>query len=347
MNNDFEFNKETFQTAQPQKKYVTYIPYGLTPETYEERKEIRKLGNIIGGALLFMTVISIIFGFVMRIVLISLGLWGTKEVAILSDPATLQLLQVILSTIMFTFPFVFLFSTNGYTISKLIKFKKPKKEDILPYLLFGIAFCAFANITVSIIGNFFASFGIEYNVDFGEKPQGIFGFMLTFIATAIVPALVEEFACRGIILGSLRKYGDGFAVICSAILFGLMHGNFQQIPFAFLVGIALGYIVVKTNTIWIAVVVHFFNNAVSVVFQYLTQNISEMSQNIIFTIYLLGCLLLSVVSIYLLRDREYAYKIKTAKTYSNKKQIYKWFFSAPTIIIFIVVCLLEALTFFS
>ena len=160
MNNDFEFNKETFQTAQPQKKYVTYIPYGLTPETYEERKEIRKLGNIIGGALLFMTVISIIFGFVLRIVLISLGLWGTKEVAILSDPATLQLLQVLLSTIMFTFPFVFLFSTNGYTISKLIKFKKPKKEDILPYLLFGIAFCAFANITVSIIGNFFASFGI-------------------------------------------------------------------------------------------------------------------------------------------------------------------------------------------
>ena len=85
----------------------------------------------------------------------------------------------------------------------------------------------------------FESFGFNYEVSQTESPDGILGFMLTFIAIAVVPPLVEEFACRGLILGSLQKFGNGFAIVCSAILFGLMHGNFRQIPFAFLIGIGL------------------------------------------------------------------------------------------------------------
>lgn len=345
-NNDFEINSQTFENYQPQTTYVTYIPYGLTPETYEERKSIRKIANIIGGALLIMSAISGTFVLLLRVILKTLGLWGINEFNFVSEPAFLQFLQVILSTIMFTLPFLLLFSASGFSASRLVKFKRPKKEDILPFFLLGISFCAFANISVSIIANIFASLGINYQVDFGEKPQGILGFMLTFIATAIVPALVEEFACRGLVLGALRKYGDGFAVLCSSILFGVMHGNFQQMPFAFLVGLVLGYITVKTNTIWIAVAVHCFNNAVSVIFEYTTQGMSDLAQNVIFTIYLSVCLLLGIIGVYLLKNREGAYKIKKAKIKSEQKQIYKWFFTSPTIIIFAVLSFIEALAFF-
>ncbi len=347
MNNDFEINKQTFENFQPQTRYVTYIPYGLTPETYEERKRIRKIANLIGGALLIMSAISGTFVLFLRVILRALGLWGVNEFNFVTEPAFLQFLQVVLSTVMFTFPFILLFSAGGFSVSRLVKFKRPKKQDLLPFFLLGISFCAFANISVSIIGNIFASLGIDYQVDFGEKPQGVLGFMLTFIATAIVPALVEEFACRGIVLGALRKFGDGFAVLCSSILFGVMHGNFQQIPFAFLVGLVLGYITVKTNTIWIAVAVHCFNNAVSVIFEYATQGISQLSQNVIFTVYLSVCLLLGIIGVYLLKNREAAYSVKKAKIKSKPSQIYKWFFTSPTIIIFTVLSFIEALTFFA
>ncbi len=346
MNNDFDINKQTFENYQSQPRYVTYIPYGLTPETFEERKKLRKTANIIGGSLLIMLAISSTFVFVLRLVLGFLGLWNTQGISFLSEPATLQFLQAVLSIIMFTVPFVLLFKAGGFRISGLIKFKKPKKEDILPFILLGVSFCAFSNIAVNYLGNIFAAFGIEYNVDYGPKPDGILGFMLTFIATAIVPPLVEEFACRGLILGSLRKFGDGFAIMCSAIVFGIMHGNFQQMPFAFLVGLILGYITIKSNTIWLAVAVHFFNNALSVILDYAIANLSQMAQASILTIYFLICLLIGFIGIYLLRDRKEVYTLKKPKNKAEMKQIYKWFFTSPTIIIFIILSVIEALAFF-
>ena len=42
-----------------------------------------------------------------------------------------------------------------------------------------------------------------------------------------------------------------------------MHGNFVQIPFAFVVGLMLGYLAVKTGTIWLSMLVHFSNNFIS------------------------------------------------------------------------------------
>ncbi len=77
-------------------------------------------------------------------------------------------------------------------------------------------------------------------------------------ATAVVPPFVEEFLFRGVILSQFRKYGDVFAVIASALLFGLLHRNFSQIVFAFICGLALGITLVRTNNIWIPVGIHMF-----------------------------------------------------------------------------------------
>ncbi len=347
MNQQNDFNNQPLENLPPQRTYVTYVPYGLTPETYEERLSIRKRANTIGGAFLIVLAINAGLLFVLQAIMVALSLSGvTLFQKYLSEPAFLQVLQVLLSTVMFTFPFILLFKANGFRISGLIKFKKPKKEDILPFFLLGVGFCSFANMAVSFMGSIFQSFGIKYEVDFGDKPEGFLGFMLTVIATAVVPALVEEFACRGLVLGLLRKFGEGFAVTASAILFGVMHGNFQQIPFAILTGLVLGYIVIKTKTIWIAVAVHFFNNFSSVVLDYLFKGMGIEIQNIIYAIYLTVCLCAGIFAVYLLKNKMGAYKFKKAKNKSSRKQIIKWFYTAPTVIIFMILCLLEALTFF-
>ena len=75
--------------------------------------------------------------------------------------------------------------------------------------------------------------------------------------TAIVPAVFEEFAFRGVVLNKLRKFGDSYAIIMSAVLFGLMHGNLSQIPFAFILGLVIGFIAVKTNSIIPGILIHF------------------------------------------------------------------------------------------
>lgn len=348
MNNEFDYvNSSESNSSQPQTQYVTYVPYGLTPKTFEERKQIKKNANIIGAAFLIMLAANSVIVFFIRLVLSVLGLWGINEIKFLSDPAFNEFLNSMLSIINFTIPFVVLFKIGGFRISSLIKLKKPNKKDILPYFFLGVGVCYFANYMVNFAAQIFTSFGINYELSSGENPTGFFGFMLTFISCAVVPPLVEEFACRGIILGSLKKYGEGFAVLCSSILFGIIHGNFKQIPFAFLVGLVLGFITVKTNTIWIAVAVHAFNNGISILLDYIIANTSTIVGNIITVITLSVCLIFIFIAVWLFKDREFfALKFKESKTESTPKQKYIWFFTAPTIIIFIIVCLFKCLKYF-
>lgn len=346
MDNNFDYNNQINPNSQPQPQYVTYIPYGFTPETYEEKRAVKKIANIIGGALLIMSAVPEFIVAGLKFLLSILGLWGVKELEFFYSGAFNQYLNAILSILMFTIPFILLFKVNGYRISSLVKFKKPKKSDVLPYFFLGLGVCYFSNFAVSVAGGIFESFGFDYDVSGVENPSGVLGFMLTFISIAVVPPLVEEFACRGFILSSLRKYGDSVAILVSALLFGIMHGNFEQIPFAFIVGLVLGFITVKTNSIWVAVAVHAANNGISVVLDYIITATNEEIANVFAVIFLTACVLFIFVGMLLLKNKKNAYKVKKCKAKSSQKQIFKWFFTAPTIIIFIVISLLKSLQYF-
>lgn len=82
-----------------------------------------------------------------------------------------------------------------------------------------------------------------------------------FLCIAILAPITEEILCRGLILRTLMPYGKRFAIVASAFLFGMLHGNILQIPFAFLVGLVLGYVAAEYSIAW-AMVLHMINNLV-------------------------------------------------------------------------------------
>lgn len=350
---DNEVNNETFYSASAQSAGVTgytvyspFVPYGYTEKTYKEKNGLRKIALTIGLSLIVMFLVSSFWSVVFFAVMTFFGYDRTEAYNFISQPAVMQVVQIVLSCLMFTVPFILIFKANGFRISDAVPLGKPKKGTALPLFFFGIAFCAFANIAVSSAAEFFSRFGIEYNVDFGDNPSGLFGFVLTFISTVITPALVEEFACRGLMLGTLKKYGEGFAVVVSAILFGIIHGNFEQIPFAFLVGLVLGFITVKSGTLWVSVAVHGFNNLISVLSDYFLSSLPVIQQNLIYSMFLAVCLLLGVAALLFGKSEKELFKFEKSDTESTVKQKSKWFFTHPAIIIFIVVLLIEACSFF-
>ncbi|MCR5042312.1 MAG: CPBP family intramembrane metalloprotease [Clostridia bacterium] len=129
----------------------------------------------------------------------------------------------------------------------------------------GLAACMFGNFIVSYLNTFLQSlFSVEftmpdYDVPTAPKPAAMY-----FLRSAILPPLIEELCLRGFIMQPLRRYGDRFAIVMSAFVFALMHGNMVQLPFAFIAGIAIGYCVAVTGTLWTGIAIHFLNNAVSV-----------------------------------------------------------------------------------
>ena len=123
--------------------------------------------------------------------------------------------------------------------------------------------------------------------------------LLNLLSTAVLPAIVEEMIFRGFLLGALRRHGNGMAVVLTAVLFGFFHGNILQFPFAFILGLGLGYAVVCTDSIWPAVAIHFANNAMSVLIAYFQKCYPDQSlviSNVTFLVVaLLGAIVLTAV----------------------------------------------------
>ncbi len=81
-----------------------------------------------------------------------------------------------------------------------------------------------------------------------------------FLSVCVLPPLAEEFVFRGVIFGSLRRFGLSYAAFASALLFGLAHGSFASFVYAGVLGLGLAVLYEKTGTLWACVGVHFLNN---------------------------------------------------------------------------------------
>ena len=86
------------------------------------------------------------------------------------------------------------------------------------------------------------------------------------IAHAVVPALFEEALFRYIPMKLLLPYSKRWCVFYSALCFALIHCSFTQMPYAFAAGVIFMLVDVALDSIWPSVILHFVNNAVSVIF---------------------------------------------------------------------------------
>lgn len=97
-------------------------------------------------------------------------------------------------------------------------------------------------------------------------------FPIAFAMIAMFGPFSEEFVFRGIVFNSYKKDGNTLgAVLLSALVFGFMHMNFNQAGYAFVIGIALAFIMVATNSLWASVIMHCIINAQSVCMMYVTE----------------------------------------------------------------------------
>ena len=63
------------------------------------------------------------------------------------------------------------------------------------------------------------------------------------LVMAVMPALNEEFLCRGILYGAYRHHSKKTGIFLSALIFGLLHLNFNQMPYAVYLGIVFALMV--------------------------------------------------------------------------------------------------------
>ncbi len=129
-----------------------------------------------------------------------------------------------------------------------------------------------------------------------------------FLYASVLAPVWEELLFRGYILRTLRPFGKRFAILSSAILFGLFHGNLLQTPYALLMGLVLGYVTVEYSIGW-AVLLHMFNNLVLAdLLTRLTANWSDVTYGMLNTILFGGSALISILILLKKRDEIRAYR---------------------------------------
>ena len=91
-------------------------------------------------------------------------------------------------------------------------------------------------------------------------------------ALGILPAIAEEFAFRGIVLGIYERHLRPFwAILLSAVLFGVLHMQVAFFYFYIGLGIILGWVVYRSRSIWPGILLHFTHNTLAVLLAYLQQ----------------------------------------------------------------------------
>lgn len=235
--------------------------------------------------------------------------------------------------------------------SKDKSFKIPLGASKLPpartLLLILICFggCLLANYATSIIVAFFESFGIIFGYSTGPDPTNLSEVLLLFVGTAIIPPLTEELAMRGFVMQSLKKYGNAFAILSSAFVFAVFHGNPTQIPFAFICGLFLGYAAMASGSLWVSIAVHAMVNSLSCLYSaialYANDEIANSAVGIITGVFLLAGVVSLVIYLVKFKKEDNTFSDNRCKELSTGAK-FKYFLSNPLIIIATVIFFIEA-----
>lgn len=201
----------------------------------------------------------------------------------------------------------------------------------LCFLLMVYGLQAFSTLLINPVADFLKSNGYSLEHATEIASGNVTGFWLLLYSVLGAP-LIEELAFRGIIFGSVRRYGRIFAILISALLFGLMHLNIVQFTAAFLIGILFGYIR-DTYGLPAAVLMHISNNTLAII----SNNYGSKSaalENFFFAFILCG---MASVIVFLISSRSEIHAAFQAE--KNLGRHLRNFFTTPAVILLIALFL--------
>ena len=140
------------------------------------------------------------------------------------------------------------------------------------------------------------------------------------IFLCVLPSIAEEFLIRGVFLTAFEKYGGMVSLLFTAAVFAFMHLHLMQLLHQFIVGLILAYIVLRTQKLMLAIVIHFVNNIIALFLPMVipAANNIALSANtfaILIPIMLLGLFLAICAIRVLIRAALFQEKLKGIKEY--------------------------------
>lgn len=270
--------------------FVEYIEYD---SKYTDKKKLRKAASAVAGMMLLFLLFSIVYEYVLlyginiifnknfsfskayyREAVIFFYTFLPNMVMIVNF--TIQILSLITSVMIVSLvykfkPIPFLskkISTDNIDFYNNNLSQNTEKISIFKLTFIGFCITIALNFVISMIINALKMLVEKSGLvvpepDLSFKNNSFANLLVYSLALFVFAPLIEEFLIRGCVLKILKPFGNRFAIIISAAFFALLHGNIVQGAGAFIIGLILGYVTVKSNSLLPAIIIHALNNFLS------------------------------------------------------------------------------------
>ena len=275
-------NESEFHEYQPD--YAEIVPQIRIPgcqiplrPNRREKSRIHRYYNIVGGFMLGHLLLNLFLQMVLQFVLLALLQMSDSAAAGGELPGNydgMAMQYFMNSSSLIALNMLTYGTANILTVWLGCRMTKISVPNLFRTQNFTAA-TAFCYITVAALLHLLsgqAATGLDslfqgVGVQLFESPEfessDIKGAVLSCVYSVIVAPVTEELLMRGFVLKNLSRVSQRFGIFTSAFLFGLWHQNLPQFLLAFFVGLLLGYITVKHNSILPAIICHMSINALS------------------------------------------------------------------------------------
>ena len=254
MDNNYDYNYNPF-TGEP--KYDFYDELVVKDaKRATSRSMLSLVLYTVAGAVL-MNVIDLVIGLVL--------IYGLGKQELYVSLANSPIYRILMNSIP-------MYAAGIPTVLLLLK-SVPKKQKPLEktrmnigHLLMMIPIAEFAMVVGNYIGAYISA---VYSLVLGVENNDVVSDLIAdvpipviILVTVILAPIFEELLFRKLLLERLSVYGSKFAIIITAVAFGLFHGNLDQFFYATLVGLVLGYVAVKSGNWLYSVLIHMVMNLI-------------------------------------------------------------------------------------
>ena len=248
---------------------------GNTSEQSKTQERLLQIVKACGYALIFL-VAQIIANFVLQTI------WGVQRVSQLSSQGIMisegeltdyllqktyentHMIVIIYVPIMLAFLLVF-FGIRRKNILKEIQMKKFSVRYILLVVILFVGFALFANAALNLLP---VSLGEDYRQS-ASRFIGQHDLLLMIVANIFLAPLSEEIIFRGLITSRLRRaFPNWVSIAIASILFGIVHLQIVWAVYAALMGVIMGIIAYKADSIAASILFHVLFNTFGTILSY-------------------------------------------------------------------------------
>lgn len=176
----------------------------------------------------------------------------------------------------------------GMGVIPLVLYKLWVKDDVLTGFYFKVKLPPIIYVLVIVLGfllsylttgvsliwqNILILLGYTHVNSVGTIYSDAGVLVMELLTTALLPAVFEEITDRGLTMRMLSGINDDkVKMVIIAALFALAHQNAVQTGYTFVGGLVIAYVALKTRSIIPGMIIHFINNALSVISGYSGQH---------------------------------------------------------------------------